>query len=95
MPDSLPPDPIRVQSCVCCLFRTNRNSIAVTSHYPIRVMNPSIGAISKKYLRLLKLYLIGSIIVRYLKSLMRLTSNAHQSFIPIYKVYNLYFDKIC
>ena len=25
------PDPIRVQSCVCCLFRTNRNSMAVTS----------------------------------------------------------------
>ena len=24
-------DPIRVQSCVCCLFWTNRNSLAVTS----------------------------------------------------------------
>ena len=25
------PDPIRVQSCVCCLFWTNRNRMAVTS----------------------------------------------------------------
>ena len=31
MPSSLAPDPIRVQSCVCCLFWTNRNSMAVTS----------------------------------------------------------------
>ena len=30
MPSPLAPDPIRVQSCVCCLFWTNRNSLAVT-----------------------------------------------------------------
>jgi len=46
----LAPVPIRVQSCVCCLFWTNRNSMAVTfiflSHYPVRDMNPSIGAIT-------------------------------------------------
>ena len=51
MPSPLAPDPIRVQSCVCCLFWTNRNCMPVTSFYlshsPIRVMNPSIGAISK------------------------------------------------
>ena len=57
----LTPDPIRVQSCVCCLFWTNKNSMAVISfylshsHYPIRDINPSISAISKwKYLLLLK-----------------------------------------
>jgi len=46
----LAPVPIRVQSCVCCLFWTNRNSMAVTfiflSHYPVRDMNPSIGDIT-------------------------------------------------
>ena len=31
MPRPLAPDPIRVQSCVCCLFWTNRNCMAVTS----------------------------------------------------------------
>ena len=31
MPSPLAPDPIRVQSCVCCLFWTNRNCMAVTS----------------------------------------------------------------
>ena len=42
MPSPLAPDPIRVQSCVCCLFWTNRNSMAVLhlsfyySHYSIR-----------------------------------------------------------
>ena len=56
-------DPTRVQSFVCCLFSTNRNSMAVTSiflsHYTIRNMNPSIGAICKwKYLLLLKLWCI-------------------------------------
>ena len=61
MPSSLAPGPIRVQSCVCCLFWTNRNSMAVTSIFlsislSIRVMNPSIGDVSKwKYLLLLKL----------------------------------------
>ena len=41
MPIPLAPDPTRVQSCVCCLFWTNRNCIAVTdlsfylSHHPI------------------------------------------------------------
>ena len=29
MPCPLAPDPIRVQSCVCCLFWSNRNSMAV------------------------------------------------------------------
>jgi len=51
MPSQLAPDPIRVQSCVCCLFWTNRNSMAVTSiflsHYSIRDMNPTIDALSK------------------------------------------------
>ena len=45
----LAPDPIRVQSCVCCLFWTN--CIAVTSiflsSHPIRNMNPLIDANSK------------------------------------------------
>ncbi len=31
LPSPLAPDPIRVQSCVCCLFWTNRNSMAVIS----------------------------------------------------------------
>ena len=31
MPRPLVPDPIRVQSCVCCLFWTNKNSMAATS----------------------------------------------------------------
>ena len=31
MPSPLAPDLIRVQSCVCCLFWTNRNCLAVTS----------------------------------------------------------------
>jgi len=31
MPIPLAPDPIRVQSCVCCLFWTNRNCMTVTS----------------------------------------------------------------
>ena len=31
MPSLLAPDPIRVQSCVCCLFWTNRNIVALTS----------------------------------------------------------------
>ena len=64
MPSPLAPDPIRVQSCVCCLFSTNRNSLAVTAVFlsislsnPSWVINSSIGAISKwKYLLLLKLY---------------------------------------
>ena len=35
LPSPLAPDPIRVQSCVCCLFWTNRNSMAVTSIFSI------------------------------------------------------------
>ena len=31
MPSPLAPDPIRVQSCVCFLFWTNRDSMVVTS----------------------------------------------------------------
>ena len=31
MPSTLAPDPIRVQTCVCCLFWTNRDCMAVTS----------------------------------------------------------------
>ena len=31
IPSLLAPDPIRVQSCFCCLFWTNRNSMAGTS----------------------------------------------------------------
>ena len=61
MPSPLAPDPIRVQSCVCCLFWTNRNIVwrkhlsFYLFHYPIRVMNLYIGAISKwKYILLLK-----------------------------------------
>ena len=48
------PIPIRVQSCVCCLFWTNRDCMAVTSiflsHYPIRDMNP----LNWKYLLTMK-----------------------------------------
>ena len=33
MPSPLAPDPIRVQSCVSCLLRNNRNSSEVTSIY--------------------------------------------------------------
>ena len=41
MPISLAPDPIRVQSCVWCIFWTNRNCMVVTSifflsHHPKR-----------------------------------------------------------
>ena len=59
IPSPLAPYPIRVQSCVCCLFWANRNNMAIISiflsQYLIRVMKPSIDAISKwKYLLLLK-----------------------------------------
>ena len=51
MPIPLAPDPIRVQSCVCCLFWTNGVNIYL-SIYQIRDMNPLIGANSKwKYLQ--------------------------------------------
>ena len=63
MPSPLAPDPIRVQS------RFDVYSVPIEIvwrlafylyHYPIRVMNPSIGAISKwKYLLLLKRWWIG------------------------------------
>ena len=72
MPSPLAPDPIRVQPCVCCLFWTNRNSTAVTSiflylsHFPIRDMSPSTGAISKwKYFLLLKQECLSSLPYKY------------------------------
>ena len=73
MPSPLGPHPTRVQSCVCCIFWTNRNSLAVTSfylsHYPIRDMNPWISAISKwKYLLLLKLQCYSSMLNRTFQS---------------------------
>ena len=51
MPGSLAPDPISVQPCVCCLFWTNRNCMAVTSIFLscsfIQLeINPYIGAIT-------------------------------------------------
>ena len=61
MPSPLAPDPIRVQSCACCLFWTNRNSMAVHLYFYLThsiqlEINLYIGAISKwKYLLLLKL----------------------------------------
>ena len=63
MPSPLAPHPIRVQSCVCCLFWTNRNSMAGTSIFlSISLSNHSIGAISKcKYLLLLK----HSVFIKY------------------------------
>jgi len=62
MPSPLAPDPIRVQSCVWCLFWTNRNSMAGTSIFlSISSSNQSyksfISAFSKwKYVLLLKLW---------------------------------------
>jgi len=62
MSSPLEPDPIRVQTCVCCLFLTNRNSLVLTSNFlSISLSNQScessINAISKwKYLLLLKLW---------------------------------------
>ena len=45
MPSPLAPDPIRVQPHVCCLFWTNRNSMAETSIFlSISLSNPSISA---------------------------------------------------
>ena len=63
MPSPLAPDQISVRSCVCGLFWTNRNSMAVTSisliylaHYPMRDKSLYQGYNSKwKYLLLLKL----------------------------------------
>ena len=61
MPSPVALDPIRVQSCVWCLFWTNRDCMAVTSiflsiSFPIRDMNSLINANCKwKYLLLLQL----------------------------------------
>ena len=48
MPSPLAPDPIRVQSCVCCLFWTNRNSNIYLSIYLIIQVeiNPYVGALT-------------------------------------------------
>ena len=76
MSSPLAPDPIRVQSWVCCLLWTNeivrRKHISLyLSYYPIRDMNPSIGAISKwKYLLLLK----HSAFCRYIRSVNNIES---------------------
>ena len=63
MPSPLAPDPIRVQSCVCCLYWTNRNSKGVTSIFlSSSLSNQNYESfnqryISKwKYLLLLKLW---------------------------------------
>ena len=62
MPSTLAPDPIRVQSCVCCLYWTNRNSMAVTSIFlSISLSKQSYESVNRlynskwKYLLLLKL----------------------------------------
>ena len=56
----LAPDPIKVQSCVWCLFWTNRNSMAETSIFlSISLSNQSYESFNRryqwKYLLLLKL----------------------------------------
>ena len=49
MQSPLAPDPIRVQSCVCCLFWTNRNSMAVTSIFlSISLSNQSYESFNQK-----------------------------------------------
>ena len=50
MPSPLPPDPIRVQTCVCCLFLTNRNSLALTSNFKsISLSNQSCESSNQRY----------------------------------------------
>ena len=50
MPSPLAPDPIRVQSCVCCLFWTTRNSMAVTSIFlSISLSNQSYQSFNRRY----------------------------------------------
>jgi len=50
MPSPLAPDPIRVQSCVCCLFWTNRNSMVVTSIFlSISLSNQSYDSFNRRY----------------------------------------------
>jgi len=50
MPSSLAPGPIRVQSCVCCPFWTNRNSMAVSSIFlSISLSNQSYESFSRRY----------------------------------------------
>ena len=68
MPSLLASDPIRVQSYVCCLFWTNRNSMAVTSIFlSISLSNQKYESFNRrrwwrrlyskwKYLLLLKLW---------------------------------------
>ena len=62
MPSPLASDPIRIQSCVCCLFWTNRNSMVVTSIFlSISLSNQSYESFNRhsakwKYLLLLKLW---------------------------------------
>ena len=62
MPCPLAPDPIRIQSYVCCLFWTNRNSMVVTSILlSILLSNQSYESFNRrsakwKYLLLLKLW---------------------------------------
>jgi len=46
MPSPLAPDPIRVHSCVWCLFWTNRNGFAVTS---IFLSNQSYESFNRRY----------------------------------------------
>ena len=52
-PNRIAPDPIRVQSCACCLFWTNRNCAAVTSIFlSISLSNKRwilISALNSKY----------------------------------------------
>jgi len=50
MPSPLAPDPIKVQSCVCYLFWTKRNSLAVTSIFlSISLSNQSYESFNRRY----------------------------------------------
>ena len=50
MPSPLAPDPIRVQTCVCCLFLTNKNSLALTSNFlSISLSNQSCESSNQRY----------------------------------------------
>ena len=49
-PSPLAPDPIRVQSCVCCLFWTNRNRMTVTSIFlSISLSNQSYESFNRRF----------------------------------------------
>ena len=49
MPVTLAPDPIRVQSCVCCLFWTNRNMAVTSIFLSISIFNQSYESFNRRY----------------------------------------------